>query len=54
MFIDRIVNNIRLKQNLTCVKNKKICNLTIIFSNFTLIKIYKKSLKNFFFKKKHI
>ena len=55
MFIDRIVNNIRLKQNLTCVTNKKkICNPTIIFSNFTLIKIYKKSLKNFFFKKKHI
>ena len=23
MFIDQIVNNIRLKQNLTCVKNKK-------------------------------
>ena len=23
MFIDRIVNNIRLKQNLTCVKKKK-------------------------------
>ena len=54
MFIDQIVNNIRLTQNLTCVKKKKICNPTIIFSNFTLIKIYKKSLKNFFFKKKHI
>ena len=35
-FIDRIVNNIRFEQNLTCVlRTWRTCNPTIRFSKFT-------------------